>query len=282
VAHVMKNPALPDYFLPIPGISRKTPLEKIPSLVSEYEDAKVLTFPDLKLDIDHDFWATLPADEFPALKKMLCNIDMENQDWHIKRALRKYDIPLDISPRLFKNMQSLLSQIMPIYYRIFGGYTFSIQRAVWRLNTIHNENLHFDTYKEEYPEHFARMFINLDSQPRIWNTGYTTDQIFRQFRARVPSGKVDVDPNRFWRNLQQAMFGPGHPFDNEPRHSAFFDPGDVWVVDSRQVAHQIFYGRRAISIDFVVTLDSMQDRRKHYLEMSRSYQTTIKRERELA
>jgi hypothetical protein len=153
---------------------------------------------------------------------------------------------------------------------------------MWRLAAVRNENLHFDTYKEEYPEHFARMFVNLDNQPHIWNTSYPTGQIFKQFRSRLPTDKLDADANRFWRNLQQATFGPGHPFDTEPRHTVFFDPGDVWIVDSRQVSRQIFYGRRILSIDFVVTLDSMRNRRKHYLEMSRSYQATIKRERQLA
>ena len=43
------------------------------------------------------------------------------------------------------------------------------------------------------------------------------------------------------------------------------DPGDVWIVDSRQIAHQIFYGRRALSIDFSVKRESMENPDRHYL-----------------
>jgi hypothetical protein len=105
VAHIIKNPALPDYFLSLPGISRKTPLEKIPSVVHEYEDAKVLIFPKLRLNIDHDFWATLPTEEFPALGKMVCTIAEDDQDSHIRRLMRKYDVPADMRPKLFKNVE---------------------------------------------------------------------------------------------------------------------------------------------------------------------------------
>ena len=61
------------------------------------------------------------------------------------------------------------------------------------------------------------------------------------------------DPRKWW--------------DNRPRHVAYFQPGDVWAVDSRQVAHQIFYGRRAISIDFTVDTTTMLDPGRHYLAL---------------
>jgi hypothetical protein len=51
----------------------------------------------------------------------------------------------------------------------------------------------------------------------------------------------------------------------QPRHLAFFEPGEVWFVDSRTVAHQIFYGRQAVSSESVVERQNMADPARHYL-----------------
>jgi len=55
--------------------------------------------------------------------------------------------------------------------------------------------------------------------------------------------------------------------DHEPRHACFFDPGEIWFVDSRKIAHQIFYGRKAISTEHVVETNYMLDQKNHYLNM---------------
>jgi hypothetical protein len=269
VADIMKNPALPDYFRVIDGVSRATPVAAIPSIVEAYEAGEVLYFPELKLDIDHDFWAKVPVDQFAAFKKMMCYVDPERQLAVIKSAFDRNEIPEALTAEISGHMAGLLDQIMPIYYRLFDGYRFNQRRAVWRLNTIRRENLHVDTYREPLPEHFARLFINLDNQPRIWNTGYSIDQMYRKFGSKMPAKAFEGDDlNRFWLDLQTTVYGNSRQMDNEPRHTIFFEPGDVWAVDSRQVAHQIFYGRRAISIDFVVPRDAMRDPGKHYLAMA--------------
>lgn len=53
-------------------------------------------------------------------------------------------------------------------------------------------------------------------------------------------------------------------FGPENRTSGRLD-GEVWMVDSRRISHQIFYGRRALSVDYIATPQSMSDPRKHYL-----------------
>jgi hypothetical protein len=142
---------------------------------------------------------------------------------------------------------------------------------VWRLNTIRNENLHVDTYNQLFPEHFARLFINLDREPRIWQTSYTVEEIAVRW-AEAVTGQ-EADGGEVFVALNRAAFGGKSKiwWDNQPRHVAYFDPGDVWCVDSRQIAHQIFYGRRAVSFDFFVDPASMRDPGKHYLRLAEGY-----------
>jgi hypothetical protein len=280
MATIFKNPKLTDYFQVVEDVTAQTPVETIPSYVDAYEAGKVLYFKNLKFDIDFNFWANIETEKYEGLKKMLCYVDTDTQGELITKALRKAESPPDLSAALAQNMSALFAQVMPIYYRIFDGYQYPIKRAVFRLKETLNENLHFDTYKdtEVFPDHFARMFINLDTQPRIWHTSYTVDEIYEKFGRNVPKRFVDdATANRFWRELNHAAFGKGHEWwDGSPRHIIYFEPGDVWVVDSRQISHQIYYGRRAISIDFVVARDTMRDQSRHYLTLAEKYREGVR------
>lgn len=276
MAKLFKNPELTDYFSIIEDVTHDTPLDSIRSYVPDYEDGKVLYFPKLKLDLDFDFWASIPTEEYPGFKKMLCWVG-DDQPTLIENAIRKAGGPPELSRPLFKNVKELLDKILPIYYRIFDGYQYSAKKCIFRLNTLYNENIHYDSYKVDSPEQFARMFINLDTQPRIWYTGYTADEIFKIYGNKLSRKVLDTTTsNRFWRELNLAAFGDiDRWYGNQPRHLIYFEPGDVWVVDSRQISHQIFYGRRAVSIDFVVTLDSMLDQKKHYLHLAEEFRKQL-------
>ncbi len=95
------------------------------------------------------------------------------------------------------------------------------------------------------------------------------DQFGALARARIGNEGTASDLRV---GLNHAAFGGPvwHWWDRQPRHVAYFAPGDVWAVDSRQVAHQIFYGRRAVSIDFFVERASMADPGRHYLAMAQT------------
>ncbi len=140
---------------------------------------------------------------------------------------------------------------------------------VWRLNTVRNENLHVDTYVDDFQDHFARLFINLDNQPRIWTTSWTLEEMYARYGDQLPREMLlNSHPGDIHKAINAVSFGGGRStvwWDKQPRHVVYFDPGDIWAVDSRQVAHQIFYGRRAVSIDFFVDRDSMMKPKRHYL-----------------
>ena len=234
---IFKDDSLTDYFVD----SEVAPSSKA------YESAKVISFPRLKLSIDHDFWANLPTDEFPQLKK-LKSLNAGGDDPALDAGLAA--LPGDLASAVRAQIDSVLDQVMPAYETIFSGYVFTDRRAVWRLNTIHNEKLHIDT---GVGVHMARLFINLDNQPRIWTTSYLVSEMIDRWDVHGEGPAVR-------KQLNKLVFG--HISDwrtDAPRHVIYFQPGEAWAVDSRKVAHQIFYGRRALSIDFCVDTNSMHD-----------------------
>jgi hypothetical protein len=118
------------------------------------------------------------------------------------------------------------------------------------------------------------MFVNLDSVPRIWNTGFTLEELLDRFGHVLTDRELaETGPGLLCRYLNQRVYGglSNAGRDGQPRHTAFFEPGDVWMVDSRKVSHQIFYGRRALSVDYWAAPESMARPEKYYLRAVEDY-----------
>lgn len=266
---IFKHPELTDYFAKT-NLRLGMPLAETPSIVRPYEGGRVLTFPQLDLDIDHDFWASLPTDRITKLKKLSSSpgeTDFRN-DPLLDRRLAEANAPSALKRRLKKEIVRLYERVLPVYQAMFSGYRFTRRQVVWRLNTIHNENMHVDTYVTDYTDHFARLFINLDDQPRIWSTSWTLEEMYERFGDQLSVEMLaGSTAGEVHSAINAAAFGGRSTiwWDSQPRHIIYFAPGAVWAVDSRQVSHQIFYGRRAVSIDFFVERSSMVKPKRHYL-----------------
>ncbi len=284
MAVIFKHPDLPDYFTTISAVRADTPSSEIPNIIQPYEGGRVLSFRNLKFDIDHGFWASLPTEDNRKLKKLPSSPAAGDpaDDPMLDRRLQDADVPDALKARLKREIVALYEQALPIYEALFDGYRFVRRQVVWRLQTIRNENLHIDTYHTDVEEHFARMFINLDDQPRIWMTSFGIDELYQRFGPEIPDAVLaSGDPGAVRKALNTAAFGGRSNiwWDGQPRHVAYFDPGDVWVVDSRQLAHQVFYGRRAVSIDFFVDRTSMGKPKRHYLLQAEAFRIKALRAR---
>lgn len=277
MAELFLNPNLPNYFV---SASEVTSAATARSYVDEYEGAKVITFPNLKVDIDHGYWAGVDTDKYPELKKfgpvLAPDLDESEQNRRLRNGLVKNGVDKATARVMCDQFQSICRQLLPVYEAVFSGYEFERRKVMWRLNTIRAENMHVDTYKRETEQHFARMFVNLDTQPRIWHTSWRVQDMVEKAVGTIPPHQLKKrNRGEVWSALNAAFFGQNSRewWDEQPRHIAFFGPGDVWIVDSRQVAHQIFYGRRALSIDFSVPKEMMKNPDRHYLEIAEAFRT---------
>ena len=269
---VFKNPNLPDYFLEVPQVRSDTPVADVPSIIQPFESGRVITLPNLRFDLDLDYWASLPTDAHPGLRKLSSRPPQTGErDELLDSRIKAANVPQAMAERLRGEIARVYDQVLPVYRALFSGYRFTRPHAVWRLQVVMNENMHVDTYSERFPDHFARLFINLDTQPRIWKTSWPITTLYERFADRVADEvAASGDADMFRTHVSRRAFGAGSKswWDSEPRHVVYFQPGEAWIVDSRQVSHQIFYGRRAVSIDFFVDVSSMRRPGRHYLTMA--------------
>ncbi len=177
--------------------------------------------------------------------------------------------------RYFGEQVALVNrQINEVAATLFPSYRLLTRPITWRLTETVNENLHVDVYNDDLPDHHLRMFLNLDVTPRIWHTSYTLEWMLQhKLHLLAPDFVRTATPGRICHDLNFAVFGGFETAGREgaPKHIAFFEPGELWLVDSRKVSHQIFYGRKALSTDFAVEVASMVDPSKHYYALVERY-----------
>jgi hypothetical protein len=129
-----------------------------------------------------------------------------------------------------------------------------------RLTTTMFENLHWDNHNIPDDFHQARIFANLDTRPRIWNTGHRFPEWVRIHYDEFDLGRfARKDPNLLIDFVTGEILGGTRKtwMDKEPRHRIAFDPGEVWLGESRLISHQIYYGEAAMVYMWFVRASSM-------------------------
>lgn len=171
--------------------------------------------------------------------------------------------------RFCEELIAINQQLGDVLGTIFKDYKILDPHTTWRLQQTVNEDLHIDVYDSEMPHHL-RIFTNLDSAPRIWYTSYTLKHLLDHY---VPQFDIEylrsTEPEAIFRRLNSEVLG-GYARagrDSNPKHIAFFEPGDLWIVDSRKIVHQIFFGRKAVSTEYKIDTGSMLNPEQHYYTM---------------
>jgi hypothetical protein len=122
------------------------------------------------------------------------------------------------------------------------------------------ENLHWDNHSIDDDFHQARIFANLDSRPRIWSISHRfTDWVRNHYREHDLGRFAGKDPNLMVDYIAGSVLGGTRHIwmDSEPRHRVAFDPGEVWLGESRLISHQIYYGEAAMVYMWFVNVGSM-------------------------
>jgi hypothetical protein len=146
------------------------------------------------------------------------------------------------------------------YETCFAGYRSNRLVPSVRLTRTLFENLHWDEHWIEGDFHTARVFANLDSRPRIWHLSHRfPDMMKRMYREHRLERFAGKDPNELLSYINSNVLGglSDKWKDDLPRHRIAFEPGEVWVGESRLVSHQIYYGEAALVYMWLVDAKSM-------------------------
>ena len=159
-----------------------------------------------------------------------------------------------------KTLHSAQDEIVKIFGTCFPGYNpFRFIPSIRLMQTFF-ENLHWDNHSIDDDFHQARIFANVDSRPRIWHISHHSDDFMRQiYEEHDLSRFVGKDPNELLEFIHADLLGGTLQtwMENLPKHKVAFDPGEVWVAESRLISHQIYYGEAALVFMWFMRADDM-------------------------
>lgn len=175
----------------------------------------------------------------------------------------------EIFERAARALRDAHDEVLRLFETCFPGYeSFRFVPSI-RLTRTLFENLHWDNHSIDDDFHQARIFANLDSRPRIWSISHKFTDWVRDNYDRYDLGRfAGKDPNLLINYVTGEVLGGTVDTwkDSFPRHRVAFDPGEVWLGESRLLSHQIFYGEAAMVYMWFVNVASMADPAKRFNE----------------
>ncbi|MCB9253157.1 MAG: hypothetical protein H6617_00550 [Bdellovibrionaceae bacterium] len=284
---ILKSPEIEDYFVFLgQASSGKQYYEQYGEQLSEwYESGKVIVVPEVVLPWDREFlWSVqYPQTRFfskMAQPDLLAPLHLSPKERAVRLARHfrerfagREDLPArhplhqvfggDMKKaRRYQDMIRQTNEALETFMReMFPRYkTLTGPQISWRFSETRVQDLHLDAYKRKDDNWTLRALINADHVPRVWCTSHSLDTLADKYYRKLEMQKLShLPPDEFNRHFSNKLFGgvPNSGKDGFPRHICHFGPGSLWLAKTRLIPHQIFFGRRMISIDFEVDPASM-------------------------
>ncbi|HET6941615.1 MAG TPA: hypothetical protein VFH89_05600 [Sphingomicrobium sp.] len=277
MAIIERHPALDDYFveLTLAQISSQNGIADI------FETGRLILLKDYRLDFDFSALTRLnkstelidDRELRRKLKKLTALHFFEGEKPVARRGRLLFADPVrqavfdvlcrgnrDVFERAAGALKSAHDELHRIFKICFPNYeTFRSVPSV-RLTQTLFENLHWDNHSINDDFHQARIFANLDIRPRLWSVGRGFTDWVRKFYIEHDLGRfAGKDPNLMIAYITGEVLGGTRNswMDREPRHRIAFEPGEVWLAESRLISHQIYYGEAAMVYMWFVDPASM-------------------------
>lgn len=237
-------------------------------LLSGYEDGEVYAFPGIETGMTESDWHFINQIDLPTVgdnffkkaKSRSLLAPIEGTGEYAKHVLHHYfpDSKGD-AVRFQKIVAATNESLRNLVRRLFPTYKFIGEDITWRFTKTESENIHFDSYgKADDVRHHVRLFVNFDTQPRLWAISHRVVEAINLYRDRVRPHR-GPGANQFNSVLTSVI-----PWAECPRHFIAFAPGNAWLVNSQIVSHEIIFGRKLVACTFDVDPESMQTPAKHF------------------
>ncbi len=229
-----------------------------PRLVREhYERGDLIILSDVRIDADFDRIAAaeptggtcVRKQKFVFRKSVNGKPECRASIWN-----RFFGHRLAQEPSACKAVQEAVekvdTQVDSLVRRLFDRHTFIRDFTAWKFLSIAGENLHIDNLPNLNDSTQVRLFVNVDGKPRRWSVGRHWRHYAERYFSSANLHELAADATAFNGRLNHTAFGPSWTTCDEPRHLVEFDPGEVWLINSAIVAHQVRGGDRLCSANY--------------------------------
>ena len=147
------------------------------------------------------------------------------------------------------------------------GYKILNVSRTYRFTKTLKENIHYDNFEPTGPNvGFLRVFVNLDNEDRVWNNSSNIYDFINSNSQKIKSLLIEKGikanysgENRINDLIMKFILLSG--FNNEmdnvfcdefPKIQTKFAPGSIWICDSINSSHQVVYGNKCISYNYLI------------------------------
>lgn len=218
---------------------------------SYFERGWLICLGDVRIQADFRFLSSikLPRDVRRGhVKFMLTHADhaafdgKRKETWALFRR-RVFDQRMTDYFRFCDQVRSVNEQLHAIADGYFPRYRFQRKRVCWKFEEIlEGQNLHIDNIDGCERQGQLRIFTNLSVGQRRWGMAEHISVYARRHYRSAGLDRFAGRPFDFNNALTEAAFGYSHQSVADPRHLVDFEPGEVWIVNSAVVAHQVRFG----------------------------------------
>ncbi|MEO6359669.1 MAG: hypothetical protein ABIO43_03720 [Sphingomicrobium sp.] len=285
MALIERHPDVEDYF------SEMTldEIEARGGVADLIEDGRLVLIKDFRLDFDFEVLEriekSLEGVSDPALRHKLKKLEaphfLEGEPPIERNGTLRFPTPVQQAlfdvichgdKALFERTRDALryshERAISIFGLAFPSYEPFRLVASLRLTRTLFENLHWDDHSIDDDFHQARVFANLDTRPRIWHVSHRIPEMMRLLYMDHDLGRfAGQDPNKMLYYINGEVLGGLQQKWRDtgvPRHRVAFDPGEVWLGESRLISHQIYYGESALVYMWFMKAKFMADSDKRF------------------
>jgi len=243
-----------------------------------YEDGDVVILKDKRLDLDYKFLNSLNfnIDASPEILKRvkkfthgkIMGLKPGSKD-ETGRALFEQTFQGDPGRlQAYKEQVEYGNkQLFDIYKKIFPKYEDYKLAYTWRFTETIFENLHWDNIGIDDDYQQVRIFVNVDSAPRIWHVSHKIDEYAKANYEKENLGRwKKLVPDSFNSKVNNEILGGmARPLlDGLEVHHIAFEQGEIWLAETRIASHQIYSGRQAIACMYYIKHESMDNPSKRF------------------
>ncbi len=191
------------------------------------------------------------------------------------RKHKKIKLDSRINPKFLRGLKPqdeikvLAKQLSKAYHSLMGvldlwGYKSDLKHITARFQESRNEGLHIDAYSPFQLRRAAvTAYLNLDDEPRIWDTSYSVDELIESDEFLRKTG-MSRDGLKFQLGSSINNTLAKEPF---PRTRIEIAPGAAIITNGATVSHEIVFGKRLLAVSLCFKIKHLDDDSGSYLRI---------------
>jgi len=281
-----KNLLLPDNFFELERCDTFGDYSRMygDQIAEKFEDLNIIYIPYFPLDFDINLFQSVLFPEELAkigtkngLDKSVIVRDQKGLSFDANHVLNKISESGKISSYFQHQISSVNYQIRMAMRYLFPKYFTLLEGNItWRLTPTNGDGLHFDYYhnsngrpeiidKSEKNLNKIKLFINIDSEPRVWWTSRNLIDFITIEKNKLPNSLPD-DINLLNSYISTKVLNLNYPY-----HEIRYPQLSAILFNSEAVSHHIVSGSRAIDAQFAgVQSDMINPEKIIYNKLSKS------------